>query len=403
MAEITTNPDLERAEADIPEQVSRRQRARSYFGRNPRAKWLLLFVVVLIAVGGYFVWRHYAAQETTDDAQIQGHLIYVSAKVGGTVEKIMIKDNQYVEAGTVLVQIDPRDYKIAVDRAQAELADAQAQASGARSGVPITSRTTQSQVATATAGLSGAKQDVQAEQARVAAAEANYNKAAADLKRMQQLIAKDEISQQQFDTAIATEKAARATLDAARAALSTAQSRVSQAEAQLSAAHTAPEQVSVTQSRARAAEAMVQQKQAALDQAKLNLEYTTVRAPSNGIVRKSVEEGQLVQAGQPLVSVVPLDDIWVIANFKETQLKNMHPGQKASIHVDAYDKDYDGHVDSIGGATAAAYSLLPPENATGNYVKVIQRVPVKIFFENGQDPQHLLRPGMSVEATVYVK
>lgn len=403
MAEITTNPDLERAEADIPEQVSRRQRARSYFGRNPRAKWLLLFVVVLIAVGGYFVWRHYAAQETTDDAQIQGHLIYVSAKVGGTVEKIMIKDNQYVEAGTLLVQIDPRDYKIAVDRAQAELADAQAQASGARSGVPITSRTTQSQVATATAGLSGAKQDVQAEQARVAAAEANYNKAAADLKRMQQLIAKDEISQQQFDTAIATEKAARATLDAARAALSTAQSRVSQAEAQLSAAHTAPEQVSVTQSRARAAEAMVQQKQAALDQAKLNLEYTTVRAPSNGIVRKSVEEGQLVQAGQPLVSVVPLDDIWVIANFKETQLKNMHPGQKASIHVDAYDKDYDGHVDSIGGATAAAYSLLPPENATGNYVKVIQRVPVKIFFENGQDPQHLLRPGMSVEATVYVK
>jgi len=403
MAEITTNPDLERAEADIPEQVSRRQRARSYFERNPRAKWLLLVVVVLIAVAGYFVWRHYASQETTDDAQIQGHLIYVSAKVGGTVEKIMIKDNQYVEAGTVLVQIDPRDYKIAVDRAQAELADAQAQASGARSGVPITSRTTQSQVATAAAGLSGAKQDVQAEQARIAAAQANYNKAAADLKRMQQLIAKDEISQQQFDTAVATEKASRATLDAAHAALSTAQSRVSQAEAQLAAAHTAPEQVSVTQSRARAAEAMVQQKQAALDQAKLNLEYTTVRAPSNGIVRKAVEEGQLVQAGQPLVSVVPLDDIWVIANFKETQLKNMHPGQKASIHVDAYDRDYEGHVDSIGGATAAAYSLLPPENATGNYVKVIQRVPVKIFFENGQDTQHLLRPGMSVEAAVYVK
>ena len=403
MAELTTNPEVEKAESDVPSRLNRRQRARSYFDRNPRAKWLLLFIVAMVAVGGYFVWQHYASQETTDDAQIQGHLVYVSPKVSGTIENILVKDNQYVEAGSILVQLDQRDYKIAVERAEADLADARAQASAARSGVPITSRTTQSQVATAQAGVSGARQEVEAEQARVGAAQANYTKAAADLQRMQQLIAKDEISQQQFDTAVAAEKAARATLEANRAALSNARSRVSQAEAQLAAAHTGPEQVFVTQAHARSAEAMVQQKQAALDQAKLNLDYATVKAPVSGIVRKSVEIGQIVQAGQPLVSVVPLNDIWVIANFKETQLKNMHPGQKAAIHVDAYDRDYDGHVDSIGGATAAAYSLLPPENATGNYVKVIQRVPVKILFEKGQDREHLLRPGMSVEATVHVK
>jgi membrane fusion protein (multidrug efflux system) len=255
----------------------------------------------------------------------------------------------------------------------------------------------------AQANVAAAQKQVNAANARLREAEANHTKAAQDLERMRQLVAKDEVSRQQYDSAIAAEQAARATVDAASAAVATAQSQVTQAEAQVKQAQTAPQQVQVMEARAGAAGASVGRAQATLSQAQLNLQYTTIVAPFDGIVSKrNVEPGQVIQAGQPLLSVVNLSDVWITVNFKETQLAKMNVGQAASIHVDAYDHDLKGHVDSIGGGTGARFSLLPPENATGNYVKVVQRVPVKVVFESGQDISKL-RPGMSVDVTVLTK
>jgi membrane fusion protein (multidrug efflux system) len=344
-----------------------------------------------------------------------------------------VDDNQYVEAGTLLAQIDPRDYEVAVEKAQADYADAQASAEAARTAVPILSTTTGSQlsntragVAEAQAGVEAARRDVDAAHARLdltraqlQEARANNTKAAKDLERMKQLIAKDEISQQQYDAAVAIAEATRAAVASAEAAVAEAESkdriadkrldqaraRLEQAQGDVRSAQTAPQQVAAARSRAAAAEARVQQAKAILDQAQLNLDYATVRAPVSGIIsKKTVEIGQVVQPGEPLLATVPLNDIWVTANFKETQLQHMRPGQPAVISVDAYGgRKYRGHVDSIAAATGARFSLLPPENATGNYVKVVQRVPVKIVFEKGQDPEHLLRPGMSVVPTVITR
>ena len=383
---------------------NRRDRARNYLRRNPKMRWWILGAVLVLVVGGLMAWRYYAVRESTDDAQIEGDIYPVSARISGTVTKVLVDDNQYVEAGTVLVQIDPTDYDVAEKRAEADLADAQANAKAARTGVPIAATTTANQLESARANVAAAKQEVDAANARLQEAKANHNKAAADLKRYQALVAKDEVSRQQYDAVVATEAAAAATVDSAAAQVATAQSHVQQAIAAEKAAGTAPQQVAVTEARAGGAEAGTARAQAALDQAKLNLQYTTVRAPVSGIVsKKSVEPGQVVQAGQPLVAIVPLQNLWVVANFKENQLKDIRVGQKATIHVDAFGKDYKGHVDSFGGATAARFSLLPPENSTGNYVKVVQRVPVKIVFEPGQDPQHQLRPGLSVVPTVITK
>ncbi len=395
--EEAREPWPEEAEAEEPKQ------ARGYFREHPRAKWVLLLIVAIAAATAVYIWRYYAVRESTDDAQIDGHIVPASARVNGTVQSVNVDDNQLVEAGLVLVQLDTKDYEVALARARAEFNDAVANASAARTGVPITSTTTTSGLATARANLNAAQQEVDAARARLKEAEANYTKVAADLNRMQQLVSKDEISRQQYDAAVAAETAARATVDGARAAVAAAQSHVAQAEALVAAAATGPQQVTVTRARASAAEAAVQRAKAALDQAELNLQYTTVRAPFAGVVSKrSVEPGQVVSAGQPMFAIVNLEDIWVTANFKETQLQHMCPGQPGNIHVDTFDHDYNGHVDSIGGATGARFSLLPPENATGNYVKVVQRIPVKIVFEKGQDPSHLLRPGMSVEPTVMV-
>jgi membrane fusion protein (multidrug efflux system) len=392
-------PWPEEAEAEEPS----RRRARSYFRQHPAAKWVLLFILAAAATAGTYIWRYYSVRESTDDAQIDGHIVPVSARVGGTVQRVNVDDNQLVPAGMVLVQLDPKDYQVALAKARAEYADTIAAEAAARTGVPITSTTTISGLATARANLNAANQEVDAARARLQEADANYTKVAADLNRMKQLIAKDEISRQQYDAAVAAEQAARATVDAVRAAVAAAQSHVMQAEAQVESAATGPQQVQVTQARADAAEAAVQRAKANLDQAELNLQYATVRAPFAGVVSKrSVEPGQVVAAGQPLFAIVNLEDIWVTANFKETELHSMCPGQPATVHVDTFNRDYNGHVDSLGGATGARFSLLPPENATGNYVKVVQRIPVKIVFEIGQDPNHLLRPGMSVEPTVRV-
>jgi len=386
------------------EQASRKQKARTFFRQHPNARWILLLGLVLVIVAGWYAWRYYSVRESTDDAQVDGHIVPVSSRVPGTVVAVNVNDNQFVEAGTVLVQLDTRDYEVALARAQADLADAEAAARAASVGVPITSTTTTSQTSTAAANLNAARKEVDAANARLREAQANYNKVAQDLKRYEQLLAKDEISRQQYDAAVAAEQGARATVDAAEAAVAAAQSHVIQAQAGVQAAQTGPQQVAVTSAKAKAAQAAVQRATANLQQAQLNLQYTTIKAPFAGVVSKrNAELGQVVQAGQPLVSIVNLDDVYVTANFKETQLKHMKPGQPVEVEVDAYGRSYHGRVTSIGGATGARFSLLPPENATGNYVKVVQRIPVRIDFDKGQDPNHLLRPGMSVVPTVKTK
>jgi membrane fusion protein, multidrug efflux system len=408
--QATTKPPLEAESAPRepwPEEAgppTRAGRAQGYFRAHPGAKWIVLAVIVVIAVAGYAVWSYYASRESTDDAQIDAHIVPISARVAGTVQKVNVDDNQYVEAGTVLVQLDPTDYQVAVDRARAELQDAMATLQAARTGVPLTHTTTSSTLNNAQASLRAAEEEVSASQARLREAEAEYKLAADDVRRFALLIKKDEIPQQRYDAAVTAEQQAAASVDAARAAVANAQSHVAQAQAMLQGAETAPQQVAITRAKAGSAEANVAKLKAMLQQAELNLQYTVIRAPVTGVVsKKTVETGEVIQAGQPVLALVNLEDVWVTANFKETQLKNMRPGQSAKIEADAYGRTYNGHVDSIGGATGARFSLLPPENATGNYVKVVQRVPVKIVFEKGQDPHHLLRPGMSVVPTVLTK
>jgi membrane fusion protein (multidrug efflux system) len=399
---------------------------------QPRFQALIGVVLVVIIAIGVWLWRT-AGQETTDDAQIDAHVAQISARVGGTVMRVPVKDNQSAEAGATLVEIDPRDYQIAVDKARAELADAEAAAKAARSNVPITSTaaaggiaSAQGSIDMARASIQEAEKTVEGARARLASAssrvrevEANASKAAKDVERFKGLLAKDEISQQQYDAAVSAADAQRAALEGAKSQVTEAETGVHVAESRLvqaqagemparaamRSAQTGPDQISAMQARAAAAEAHAGQARAVLAQAELNLQHATVKAPMKGLVsRKTVEVGQNVQPGQPLLAIIPLDEVWVTANFKETQLRNMRPGQKATLTVDAYGgRQFNGHVDSIAAATGARFSLLPPENATGNFVKVVQRVPVKIVIEPGQDPDHLLRPGLSVEPTVYTK
>src|SRR5713101_2708185 len=386
--------------------------------RSPRAKWGLIFAALVLVVGGFFLWRYFSSYESTDDAQIDGHINSVSGRVSGHVAKLNVEDNQYVEKGTVLVEIDPVDYEVAVERTRADYADALAQSSAAGINVPVTDVSTSSQVASAQAsvantmsGIAAAHQQVDAARAQVAEAEANNAKAQNDLVRYKQLVDKQEISLQQYDQAVATARASAAAVEAARAAANAAEQQVTQAEGKLAqaqaglqSAHTAPQQMAVMRSRSQSAQANVARKKADLEQAELNLQYTKVVAPVTGVVsNRTVEVGQNVQPGQELMKIIPLEDLWVTANYKETQLRKMRVGQRATISVDATGKTYKGHVDSIAGASGARFSLLPPENATGNYVKVVQRIPVKIVFEPGETKGHDLRPGMSCEPKVWIR
>jgi len=386
--------------------------------RSRRFRMFLIVGGVILLVAAIFLWRHFTSFEDTDDAQIDGHLNSISARVSGHVLKLLVDDNQYMQAGQSLVQIDPRDYEVIVDRAKADYDDALATASAAQVDVPITSVNTSSQVSTADAdvanakaGIAAARQQYAAAKAQLAQAEANNVKAQDDLVRYKQLVDKQEVSQQQYDQALAAARAGAALVDATQASASAAEHQVTQAESRLvqaqasvRSAATAPQQLAVTRSRAQAAQAQVELKKAALDQAQLNLRYTLVIAPISGAVTgRTVEVGQNVQIGQEMMRLINLDDIWVTANFKETQLHHMRVGQSVVIHVDAVDKDYKGHVQSIAGASGAITSLLPPENATGNYVKVVQRIPVKITFDAGETREHVLRPGMSVEPKVSIR
>jgi membrane fusion protein, multidrug efflux system len=402
-----------------PDNEARYQRRAAFLG-NPRTKWGLILVGLVLLAAVFFLWRYFGSYQSTDDAQIDGHVNSVSGRVSGHVLKLNVEDNQYVEKGTVLVEIDPADYEVAVAQARAEYADAQAQAAAAGINVPITDVSTSSQVSGAQAGVSGAqagiaaaRQQFEAAKSQVIEAEANNTKAQNDLVRYKQLIDKQEISQQQYDQAVASAQAAAATVQAARAnadalaaQIEQAQDRLAQAGAELRTAGTAPQTMRVTRARALSAQANADQKKAQLDQAELNLQYTKVIAPVSGAVsNRTVEVGQNVQPGQEMMKIIPLDEanIWVTANFKETQLAKMKAGQPAEIEVDATGKTYKGHVNSVAGASGERFSLLPPENATGNYVKVVQRIPVKIVFDQGEIKNHELRPGMSVEPKVWTK
>jgi membrane fusion protein (multidrug efflux system) len=375
--------------------------------------------LVLIAAAGVWYWRS-TAWEATDDAQIDGFIYPVSSRVSGHVMRVMVDENQHVEAGTVLAQLDGKDFDVAIAVARATLANNEASAEAIGRAVPITSTDTASQLSSAEAdvenaqaGLAVSQRQFEAAAANLREAEANDLKAQDDVTRYKPLAAKDEIPQQQYSQAVSSQRASAAAVEAATAnaaaaeqAVTQARARLAQAQAQWRAAGTRTEQIAAQRSRAAAAQADAQKSAASLQQAQLNLQYTTITAPVSGIVgQRSVQPGQNVSPGQQLMTIVPLasDNIWVTANFKETQLKYMRPGQPATIGVDAYGRTYQGRVLNIAGASGARYSLLPPENATGNYVKVVQRIPVRIVFDQGQDAEHLLRLGMSVQPTVRIR
>ncbi len=385
-----------------------------------RRRGIIAVVLAVLAVAAFALWWHSTYSEDTDDAQVNGHLIQVSSRIAGQVVKVDVEENQVVKAGDTIAELDSKDYDVAVENAQAALAMARANATAANVNVPITTINTGSNLRSADADVSGThaavgqtEQQLQAATAQVAQAQASLTKAEADLARYQPLVEKDVISKQQFDAAVAARDGAKAALNnaqagerAARDGVRVARDRETQAQAQLKYAETGPQQVELQSARAKAALAQVEQAQAQLDQAELNLSYTRIVAPVNGIItRKSVEIDQNVAAGQNLLTLVSLDDLWITANFKETQLKHMAAGQPVEIDVDATGKTYHGKVTQIGGATGSVLSLFPPENATGNYVKVVQRVPVRIDFTDlkNEDPKQELRPGLSVEPKVRVK
>ena len=385
-----------------------------------RRRGIIIAVVVVLALVAIGLWWRSTYSESTDDAQVNGHLIQVSARIAGQVAKVYVDENQVVKAGDTIAELDPADYQVAVENAEAALASAQANAAAANVNVPITTVNTGSNLRSANADVSGSQAGVgQAEKqldsahARVAQAQANFTKAQADLERYKPLVEKDVISKQQFDAAVAAADSTKAAVADARAneqaavdAVKVALERETQAQAGLKYAETGPQQVAAQSARAKQALAQVAQAQAQLDQAKLNLSYTKIVAPEAGIItRKSVEINQNVAPGQNLLMLVSLEGLWVTANFKETQLRHMSSGQAVEIEVDSTGKTYHGKVTQIGGATGSVLSLFPPENATGNYVKVVQRIPVRVDFTDlaNEDSNHELRPGLSVEPKVRVK
>jgi membrane fusion protein (multidrug efflux system) len=388
--------------------------------------------LLLLGAIALFTWLHYRNRVSTDDAQIDGHIVPIASKIYGTVQEVLVNDNQPVKAGDVLVRIDPRDYQAKVDQEQAALAYSQSQARAAGAGVPLTTQTTTSGTSEAEAALNASQASareaqldaqrsstalVAAAHAEVQQAQANYDKAQADLARMRPLVEKEEISKQQFDTYVAAARVADGQLRASQenlasaqqtagqrqAAASAAQARVLQARAAVESSRANQGQVQITRAQAESARANVQQARANLETAQLQLSYAGITAPVNGVVtKKTVEVGQIVQQGQGLLTLVPLQDVWVTANFKETQLRDVRIGQKAEINVDVSGRSYEAHVDSIAGATGARMSLLPPENATGNFVKVVQRIPVKLVFDN-LPKDAFLAPGMNVDAIIFTK
>jgi membrane fusion protein (multidrug efflux system) len=375
-------------------------------------------IALAAMLGGFRYYAYAKSHVSTDDAFIAGDVVAVSPRVASTVLKVLVNDNQHVKEGDALVELDPRDFEARLAQARANLAAAIARHRSAEINVRVIDRTAGAGVEQATAAVDAAERQVDAARshlaqahAQVAAAQAEATRAQADADRYERLLQYRAVSTQERDNALARSKSAAANLEAGQKgqqaagdSLRQAESQLAEAKARLASANAAPSQVAFSRSQAQTAAAEITQAEAAVRQAELDLSYTRIVAPAAGrITQKKVEPGSYVQIGQPLFSIVP-DRLWVVANFKETQLRAMRPGQPVTITVDAYpDRTFRGHVDSIQAGAGAAFSLLPPENATGNYVKVVQRVPVKIVFDDPPDPQHELGPGMSVVPTVTVR
>jgi membrane fusion protein, multidrug efflux system len=431
--------------ADVQEQQEQRQNqngteqdARKQNGKpaDPRRRrtirFILLAILVIAAIVAIPVYAYYSVRESTDDAQVDGHIVPISARINGTILSVLVNDNQAVQAGQDLVRLDPADYQVALAQAEAQLASAQANISESTVNVPLTTITTSTQIRTSSsqvqesqAAVASAQQGVDAARAKINAANANLAgrrsdlvKTEKDLARFKDLVEKDEISKQDYDAAVAAERASAAAVDSATAEATASRHALDQAIAELGqtkarlitsmaqqrqSQESSPKQRQVSEARYKQAQAQTRQAEANLNQARLNLGYALLKAPVDGVVsRKTAEPGMQVSIGQQIMALVPLDDVWVTANFKETQLRKMRVGQRVEIEVDTYGSShkYNGHIDSLAAASGSRFSLLPPENATGNYVKVVQRVPVKIRLEPGENREHLLLPGMSVTPTV---
>jgi membrane fusion protein (multidrug efflux system) len=397
---------------------------------DPKVRRIIVVAAGSLVAVGTALYLYYRNRVSTDDAQVDGHLVAMAPRIPGTIAEVLIHDNQPVKVGDVLVRIDPRDYQARVDQAQAALQAAEAKARGANVGVPLTNETTLSGRSDASAQLVGAQAnyerskvayqqasstDLTFAQAQETKAQADNDKAQADLERMKPLAARAEISAQELDSYVAASKVARSELesaqqrlagarqsaDMAHAAMLAAEAQVNGAEAAVHEAEANRKQVDIRSADVASANAAIAQARASLEAAQLDLSYTTITAPTDGVVtHKAVEVGEIVQPGQDLFVLVPLSDVWVTANFKETQLEHVRQGQKAEVHVDMYGKTFTGHVDSIASATGSRLSLLPPENATGNFVKVVQRIPVKIVLDPIPPEKAVLRPGMNVDATI---
>jgi membrane fusion protein, multidrug efflux system len=379
----------------------------------------VFFIFLLVAAGvGLYYWLNTRQFETTDDAQVEVHLNPISARVEGTITRVYVDNNQIVRAGDPLVDLDPRDYQVALDQTRAQLAQARSLVAAPQLNVPITEieNTTniagaEADVANAGAALGAAERDRESAAARVTEAEANNAKAQSDLARYTMLIEKQEVSQLEYDQVATTAKALAATVVATRATVEAAGRTVEQRRAQLVQAQSrlaqfrsnAPGQVAIRQANVKSQQASELTAGTQVEQAELRLTYTKIASPVAGIVlKRSAEVGAHIAAGQQLLLIAQIGDVWVTANFKETQLRNIHPTQPATIHVDALQQDFSGFVETIGGSTGAVASVLPPENATGNYVKVVQRIPVRIRFKPDQSGLDRLRPGMSVEPQVRI-
>jgi membrane fusion protein (multidrug efflux system) len=385
-----------------------------------RAKAFAIFFVVLAvaAIAGTLYWLHVRQFETTDDAEVDGHLNAISSRVEGTVAHVYVDDNQAVKANDPLVDLDPRDYQVALDAAEAQLSQARTMVSAQQPNIPITQVQNvtnisggEADLANAQAALATAERDVETARAKLLEAQANNEKAQSDLDRYKTLIAKEEVSKQEFDSIASTAKAQAAAVAAAQGTVESDLQIVNQKRAQVAQSQSrlaqyqrnAPAQLAVRRAAVVSEEAAAKTEEVQVEKAQLNLGYTKISAPIGGIVMKrSAEVGMHVAAGQQLLTIAQLDDLWVTANFKETQLRNIRPKQKAVLHVDALNQDFQGYVDDIGGATGAITSVLPPENATGNFVKVVQRIPIRIRFNKDQPGLDRLRPGMSVEPEVRV-
>jgi membrane fusion protein (multidrug efflux system) len=381
--------------------------------------FIIFFLILLIAGGvGVYFWLQSREFESTDDAEVDAHLNAISSRVDGAITKVYVDDNQFVKAGDPLVDLDPRDFQVAIDQARAQVAQARSQVTAQQPNVPITENENstnitgaEADVANAEAVVGVAERDRETAVARLAEAQANAAKAKSDLSRYTLLIKNEEISQQEFDQVAATAKAQDAAVDANRSIVESAARTVQQRQAQLAqvksrlAQYTtnAPALLAIRQANVQSQQANQQTAQAMLEQAELKLSYTKIVAPAAGIIlKRSAEVGERINAGQQLLMIAQIGDIWVTADFKETQMHNIRPGQSVRLHVDALQLDFEGYVDTIGGSTGAIASVLPPENATGNYIKVVQRIPVRLRFKPNQNGLDRLRPGMSVEPSVRI-